>query len=70
VSGADGACTNACTSGAENRPNPADRLAVIADLLADLPEQQRREVIADLPAGDRAAIARLLIGKRPSGGGQ
>ena len=45
--------------------NVADthRLAVIADLLADLPEQERREVIADLPPADRAAIARLLIGR-------
>ena len=66
--GQECACTDACTKGIENGPNSADRLAVIADLLADLPEQQRREVIADLPPADRAAVARLLIGKGPSEG--
>jgi len=44
-----------------------DRLAVIADLLADLPQAGRREVIAQLPRADRAAIARLLIGRNPGG---
>lgn len=56
------ACTNACTSEAEGRPNRADRLAVIADLLADLPAEERAEVIAELDPAERAAIARLLIG--------
>jgi hypothetical protein len=37
------------------------RLAVLADLLTDLPSPQRREVIASLPAEDRATIARMLI---------
>jgi Mg/Co/Ni transporter MgtE len=37
-------------------------LAVLADLLADLPSPQRREVIASLPTEDRAAIARLIAG--------
>ena len=46
----------------------ADRLAVIADLLADLPDAERREVIAELPPADRAAIARLLIGRNRQGG--
>jgi hypothetical protein len=46
----------------------ADRLAVIADLLADLPDAERREVIAELPPADRAAIARLLIGRDRQGG--
>ena len=43
---------------------PADetRLAVLADLLADLPEVDRRELIADLSPADRVAIARRLIG--------
>ena len=45
-----------------------DRLAVIADLLADLPDAERREVIAELPPADRAAIARLLIGRNRQGG--
>ena len=49
---------------AENAPKAADRLEVIADLLADLPQEQRREVIADLAPADRAAIARLLIGRQ------
>ena len=40
-----------------------DRLAVIADLLADLPQAERREVIDELPPSDRAAIARLLIAR-------
>ena len=67
------ACTNACTCDAENvheRPaetqgngqTDANRLPVIADLLADLPESERREVIAELSPVDRATIARLLIG--------
>ncbi len=38
-----------------------DRLTVIADLLADLPQAERRAVIADLAPADRASIARLLI---------
>jgi hypothetical protein len=38
------------------------RLAVLADLLADLPGPQRREVIASLPAADRVAIAKLIAG--------
>ena len=41
---------------------------MIADLLADLSEAERREVITDLSRTDRAAIARLLIGKGPSKG--
>ncbi len=44
------------------------RLAVIADLLADLPDNERREVIAELPPADRAGIARLLIGRNRQGG--
>jgi hypothetical protein len=43
-------------------PTDEARLAVLADLLAALPEVDRRELIADLPASDRVAIARLLIG--------
>jgi hypothetical protein len=35
---------------------------VLAELLAYLPEVDRRELIADLPTSDRVAIARLLIG--------
>ncbi len=48
--------------------NPdTDRLAVIADLLSDLPQAERREVIAELPPADRAAIARMLIGRCTEG---
>ena len=47
--------TSACTSDA--------KLAVLADLLADLPGPQRREVIASLPAEDRAGIAHLLVSR-------
>jgi hypothetical protein len=43
-------------------PTDETRLAVLADLLAALPEVDRRELIADLPTSDRVAIARLLIG--------
>jgi hypothetical protein len=50
----NGARTIACTSDA--------KLAVLADLLADLPTAERRAVIASLPAADRVAIARLLVG--------
>jgi len=54
-------------NGAESPESNADRLAVIADLLADLSQAERREVIADLPPADRAAIARLLIGRKRQG---
>ncbi|KKL63522.1 hypothetical protein LCGC14_2174270 [marine sediment metagenome] len=37
---------------------------MIADLLADLPAEQRAEVIAGLVPAERAAIARLLIGSQ------
>jgi hypothetical protein len=50
----NGARTSACTSDA--------KLAVLADLLADLTGPQRRDVIASLPAEDRVAIARLIAG--------
>ena len=55
-------------NGAKTSDSDADRLAVIADLLADLPEAERREVIAELPPAERATIARMLIGKGLSGG--
>ena len=44
------------------KPTDETRLVVLAELLADLPEVDRRELIADLPASDRVAIARLLMG--------
>jgi len=50
----NGARTSACTSEA--------KLAVLTDLLADLPSPERREVIASLPVADRAAIAKLIVG--------
>jgi hypothetical protein len=40
---------------------PADRLETLADLLADLPPSERREVIADLPPADRLAVAKAII---------
>ena len=52
----------------ESHDTQADRLVVIADLLAELPQAERREVIAGLPPTDRAAIARLLIGRNRKGG--
>jgi len=58
-----GACTSACTSEGENGSNSADKLAVIAELLADLPADQRADVIGELAPAERVAIARLLIGK-------
>ena len=42
------------------------RLAVIADLLADLPEAERCEVIAELAPTERVEIARLLIARGSS----
>jgi Mg/Co/Ni transporter MgtE len=57
-----------CESVQQTADSGADRLAVIADLLADLPDAERREVIAELPPADRAAIARLLIGSNRQGG--
>ncbi len=68
ASGRDGACTRACTSAAENVSNQADRLEVIADLLADLPTDQRAEVIAELDSTERLAIARMLVRKRVAKG--
>ncbi len=50
----NGARTSACTSEA--------KLAVLADLLADLPTAERRDIIASLPTADRAAIARQIAG--------
>ena len=44
----------------------AQLLEVIADLLADLPAEQRAEVITELAPAERVAIARLLIGKDTS----
>jgi len=44
------------------QPTPDNtRLAVLADLLADLPETERQILIADLPTADRVTIARILI---------
>ena len=57
------ACTNSRTSNAENGPNQAGKLEVIADLLADLPEAERRAVISELAPDDRVAVARLLIAR-------
>jgi len=37
-------------------------LTVLADLLADLPRPQRREVIASLSPADRVSIAKLIAG--------
>ena len=53
--GGEDACTTACTSDGKNthKSTDSDRLAVIADLLADLPETNRRGVIANLPTTDR-----------------
>jgi hypothetical protein len=42
-------------------PTDETRLVVLAELLADLPEVDRRELIADLSPADRVAIARRLI---------
>jgi hypothetical protein len=44
-----------------HKSSDSDRLAVIADLLADLPQAERRAVIADLAPADRVKIAGLLI---------
>jgi hypothetical protein len=55
----------------ENAPHAPDsganRRAVIAGLLVDLPEPERREVIAELAHSDRAAIARMLIRQEQQG---
>jgi len=45
-------------------------MAVIAQLLVDLPESERAEVIAELGAAERVGIARTLIARRGSGGGR
>ena len=52
----------------ENAPDSAssdhNRLAVIADLLADLPEAQSREAISQLTPQDHVAVAQLLIARQ------
>ena len=48
------------TTWAQPQSPHGDRLAIIADLLADLPQAERREVIADLPPEDRLTIAKML----------
>ena len=42
-------------------PTDETRLAFLAELLAALPETDRRSLIADLSPADRVAIARKLI---------
>ncbi len=37
------------------------RLLLIADLLTELPETERREAIAELSLADRLAVAKLII---------
>jgi hypothetical protein len=59
VASQQGACD---TLTEPTEPTDEARLMVLAELLADLPEVDRRELIADLPTSDRVAIARLLIG--------
>ncbi len=52
-----------------HKSGDSDRLDVIADLLADLPQAERRVVIADLAPTDRVTIAGLLVnGRNPSEG--
>ena len=55
----NGARTSACTRLRQGFVGQASeaKLAVLADLLADPPGQERREVIASRPAADRVAIA-------------
>ena len=43
-------------------PTNETRLAMLVDLLAAIPEIDRRSLIADLSTADRVAIARRLIG--------
>jgi hypothetical protein len=59
--------TVSCKQGASDtvtkptEPTDETRLAVLADLLAALPETDRRSLIADLRPADRVAIARIFI---------
>jgi len=63
---------NCVPSDAENVTDSAgaDPLAVIADLLADLPEDERRGVIADMAPADRVVVAKMLVARLASGGGR
>ncbi len=56
---------NCVPSDAANVTDSADAspLAVIADLLADLPEDQRRGVISDMAPADRVAVAKMLVSR-------
>jgi hypothetical protein len=58
--------TTATIASATTTASTTTRLAVLADLLAELPAPERREVIASLPAVDRAGIARILVSRAQS----
>jgi hypothetical protein len=49
-------CTTATTG------NETTRLAVLADLLSNLPAAERRDIIASLSPADRVAIAKQIAG--------
>lgn len=53
--------TASATAAAATASAATTRLAVLADLLADLPAPDRRAVFAGLPLTDRASIAKLLV---------
>lgn len=63
---------NCVPSDASNVTDSADSagLAVIADLLAELPEDERRSVIADMVPADRVAVAKLLVTRLTDKGGR
>jgi hypothetical protein len=68
----EAACVDACTRDPETGsiPAPSPHLAAIADLLANLTEDERRAVIADMAPADRVAVAKLLVAGLASGGGR
>lgn len=49
------------TEPTQPRYDHSERLSMITDLIADLPQAERREVIATLSPADRVALAKLLI---------
>jgi hypothetical protein len=59
---------NDTESGLSDAGPPSPDIAVLADLLATLPDPDRAGIIVDLPQDQRLAIARLLAARIVGGG--
>jgi len=68
-SGGESRAAECAASDGKTAPN-TPRLAALADVLADIPEEDRRGIVADLNADDRIAIAKMLVARLASGEGR